>query len=75
MAVYLRSVSFAALLLALTFSFEKQAHAYADPGSGLLLFQAGASVLTGLFYICNKRIRAFVSRFKGESKVSSPEQG
>ena len=27
------------LLIALSFTFERQAHAYVDPGSGLLIFQ------------------------------------
>lgn len=53
-------------VVGLTFAFERQAHAYADPGSGLLLFQASASVVTGLLYVCNKRIRDFLARWKRE---------
>ena len=52
------------VIVGLSFACEQQAHAYADPGSGLLLFQAGASVVTGLLYVFNKRLRSLMARWK-----------
>ena len=57
-----RILSFCMLLVLLPFAFEQQAHAYADPGSGLLLFQAAASVITGVFYLCRKKLHTLLSR-------------
>src|SRR5271168_5328866 len=35
------------LVVALSFTFERQAHAYVDPGSGLLLFQGISATISG----------------------------
>ena len=59
-----RISTFCVLLVLLSFTFEQQAHAYADPGSGLLLFQAAASVITGVFYVCRKKLHDLISRRK-----------
>jgi hypothetical protein len=54
-----------ALVLALTFSFQRTAYAYVDPGSGLLAFQSFSAVITGaLFY--------FRSRLKSVFQKASP---
>ena len=46
-------LQFAGLLLA----FEKPAHAYVDPGSGLLIFQVLGSMVAGAAYFLRYRIR------------------
>jgi hypothetical protein len=61
------------LLITLSFTFERQAHAYVDPGSGLLIFQGiGAAVSGALFYF-RRRIKAlFVRDAKGVPQSSRP---
>jgi hypothetical protein len=36
---------------------EKPAHAYVDPGSGLLFFQVAGSMLAGALFVLRTRIR------------------
>jgi hypothetical protein len=44
-----------AFFVALAVSLERQAHAYTDPGTALLVFQsASAAVTAGLFYFRRK---------------------
>jgi hypothetical protein len=58
------------LLIALSFAFERQAHAYVDPGSGLLLFQGISAAVSGVLFYFRRRLKnLFV---KSESK-SEPE--
>jgi hypothetical protein len=58
------------LLIALSFAFERQAHAYVDPGSGLLLFQGISAAVSGVLFYFRRRLKnLFV---KSESK-SGPE--
>ncbi len=45
------------LLVALSFTFERQAHAYIDPGSGLLVFQGISAVVSGALIYFRRRIR------------------
>ncbi len=45
------------LLVALSFTFERQAHAYIDPGSGLLVFQGISAVISGALIYFRRRIR------------------
>lgn len=47
-----------ALVIALSFSFERTAHAYVDPGSGLLAFQSISAVVTGALFYFRSRIRS-----------------
>ncbi|WP_260735639.1 hypothetical protein [Tunturiibacter lichenicola] len=55
------------LLVALSFAFERQAHAYVDPGSGLLLFQGiSATVSAALFYF-RRRIKGLFVRAQTKS--------
>lgn len=37
----------------------KPAHAYVDPGSGLLFFQMGGSMLAGFLFVMRAKIRKF----------------
>jgi hypothetical protein len=54
------------LLIALSFTFERQAHAYVDPGSGLLIFQGISAVFSGaLFYFWRRLKNLFVKNPKG----------
>jgi hypothetical protein len=49
-----------ALVIALSFSFQRTAHAYVDPGSSLLAFQSISAVITGaLFYFRSRLISLF----------------
>jgi hypothetical protein len=48
----------------------RPAHAYVDPGSGLLFIQAAGSTLAGIGYLLRRRIRDFFRRLTGRSEVS-----
>ena len=45
------------ILVALSFTFERQAHAYIDPGSGLLIFQGASAVVSGALIYFRRRIK------------------
>jgi hypothetical protein len=45
------------LFIALSFTFERQAHAYVDPGSGLLIFQGISAVVSGALIYFRRRIK------------------
>ncbi len=45
------------LLIALSFAFERQAYAYVDPGSGLLIFQGISAVVSGALIYFRRRIK------------------
>jgi hypothetical protein len=45
------------LVVALSFTFERQAHAYVDPGSGLLLFQGISATISGVLFYFRRRIK------------------
>jgi hypothetical protein len=47
------------LLIALSFTFERQAYAYVDPGSGLLLFQGISAVFSGALFYFRRRLKNF----------------
>jgi hypothetical protein len=57
------------LVIALSFAFERQAHAYVDPGSGLLIFQGISAVVSGALLYFRRRLKGLF--VKAESKVSS----
>jgi hypothetical protein len=44
------------LLIALSFTFERQAHAYVDPGSGLLIFQGISATFSGALFYFRRRL-------------------
>jgi hypothetical protein len=50
------------LFIALGFTFERQAHAYVDPGSGLLMFQGISAVVSGALIYFRRRIRGLFVR-------------
>jgi hypothetical protein len=47
------AVEFFVILIVL----EQQAHAYVDPGSGLLMFQVGGSMLAGACFMLRRKLR------------------
>jgi hypothetical protein len=63
MALRLKSALLtSSLLIALSFTFERQAHAYVDPGSSLLLFQSLSAVVSGALFYFRRRIKSLFSR-------------
>jgi hypothetical protein len=61
------------LLIALSFTFERQAHAYIDPGSGLLMFQGISAVFSGALFYFRRRLRnLFVKAPKNIPQSSRP---
>jgi hypothetical protein len=55
------------LLVALSFTFERQAHAYVDPGSGLLLFQGISATISGVLFYFRRRIKNLFVRTQPKS--------
>jgi hypothetical protein len=54
------------LAIALSFSFQRTAHAYVDPGSGLLAFQSISAVITGVLFYFRSRLKALFRRSNHE---------
>jgi hypothetical protein len=50
------------LLVAIGFTFERQAYAYVDPGSGLLIFQGISAVFSGVLFYFRRRLRNLFSK-------------
>jgi len=60
------------LLIAISFAFERQAYAYVDPGSGLLMFQGISALFSGaLFYFRRRLKNLFVKDPKSIPQSSS----
>ena len=55
-----------ALIIALSFSFQRTAHAYVDPGSGLLAFQSVSAVITGVLFYFRSRLKTLFRRSDNE---------
>lgn len=51
-------------VLYLCLLFPVNAHAYADPGSGLMLWQLAVSFFVGLLFYCKRFIGSIGKRFK-----------
>jgi hypothetical protein len=60
------------LLITLSFAFERQAHAYVDPGSGLLIFQGISAVVSGALIYFRRRIKNLFT--KSQPTAPSPIQ-
>jgi len=60
--------------VALGLTLEPQAHAYVDPGSGLLLMQSLSAVVSGALFYFRRRIKNFFSKDgpKPGASVSRP---
>jgi O-antigen/teichoic acid export membrane protein len=50
------------LVLGLSFSLEQQAHAYVDPGSGLIIFQSLGAIFTGGLFYFRRRLKLLFTR-------------
>jgi hypothetical protein len=51
-------------VLSLCATFERQAYAYVDPGSSLLIFQMLTATVTGGLFYLRKRLKALFTRSK-----------
>jgi len=61
------------LFIALSFAFERQAHAYVDPGSGLLIFQGISAVFSGALFYFRRRLKSlFIKTPKGIPQSTRP---
>jgi hypothetical protein len=69
------SALFSYLMIAVGFFLmtEKQAHAYTDPGSSLLILQTVGSVITATGLYFRRRIAAFFKRGKSAGPDTSEE--
>lgn len=56
------------LIVALTVTFERQALAYVDPGSGLLVFQGISALVSGVLIYFRRRIKGLFTK----SEPSAP---
>lgn len=59
-------------LLVLFIATVKPAHAYVDPGSGLLFFQVGGSMLAGALFVLRARLRKLFGMKAPASKTATP---
>ena len=59
------------LFVALGLLFERPAHAYADPGSTLLLFQSVGAIASGALFYFRRRLKALFTRTP-KDPVSNP---
>jgi hypothetical protein len=50
------------LFVALSFSSERQAHAYIDPGSSLLIFQSLSAMVSAALYYFRRRVKGLFTR-------------
>lgn len=62
------------LFVTLSFSLERQAHAYVDPGSSLLLFQSLSAIVSGALFYFRRRIKNLFTKSvpKPAEPVSAP---
>jgi hypothetical protein len=60
------------LLIALSFTFERQAHAYVDPGSGLLIFQGISAAFSGALFYFRRRIKNLFVKNPKDIQSSRP---
>jgi hypothetical protein len=59
------------LFVALCVSFERQAHAYVDPGSSLLLFQSLSAAASGALFYFRRRIKNLFTRSASKASASN----
>jgi hypothetical protein len=59
------------LLTALSFTFERQAHAYVDPGSGLLLFQGISAAISGALFYFRRRLKSLFVKPQAKSEAET----
>lgn len=59
-------------VVALGLAFEQPAHAYADPGSTLLLFQSLGAVASGVLFYFRRKLKRLFVRSQPKESASSP---
>jgi hypothetical protein len=59
------------LLITLSFAFERQAHAYVDPGSGLLIFQGISAIVSGMLIYFRRRIKSLFTKSRPTTAPSA----
>ena len=59
---FLYAISGVALCLFLAAAVQRPAHAYADPGTSLMLFQSLSAAVSGLLFYFRRRLRMLFSR-------------
>ena len=60
------------IAVTLSFSFERQAYAYVDPGSSLLVFQGLSAVVSGVLIYFRRRISNFFGKSPQPKAESVP---
>jgi len=65
------------LFVTLSFSLERQAHAYVDPGSSLLLFQSLSALVSGAVFYFRRRIKSLFTKTspKSTDPINTPLPG
>ena len=69
---YLPTLMTFLLCLSAAMTFEQRAHAYVDPGSGLLIFQVIGTLVTGSLLWCRRRIKNFFNLGSRDRQQTSP---
>lgn len=59
------------LFIALSFAFERQAQAYVDPGTGLLIFQSFSAAVSGALFYFRRRIKSLLVKAPKDIPESS----
>jgi hypothetical protein len=59
------------LLITLSFAFERQAYAYVDPGSGLLIFQGISAIVSGTVIYFRRRIKSLFTKSRPTTAPSA----
>lgn len=59
----------------LLIAFARPAHAYADPGSGLLMVQIGGSMMAGVFFYIRYKLRRLFRLQSSAEENDSQEAG
>jgi predicted tellurium resistance membrane protein TerC len=59
------------LLITLSLVFERQAHAYVNPGSGLLIFQGISAVVSGALIYFRRRIKGLFTKSRPTTAPSA----
>jgi hypothetical protein len=60
--------------LAILVAVEKPAYGYVDPGSGLLMFQVGGSMVAGAIFCLRNKFRKLIGFSEKEEQNQAPEK-
>jgi hypothetical protein len=59
-------------LAVLLVTFEPQARAYVDPGSGFVFLQVAGSMFAGALYYMRHRLNRMIRSMRGRTRISPP---